>query len=142
MRTPGIFSRAPADDQSGQSHRPRSATGSRTVIDGFSRGTVAVALGYLLAFSLADANGLVRSSWVVGATVVCGALAAGAGLRALPGNLRLLLAVTSSGGFTMLGAVGFPVTAGLLIAAVMMCGQSMLMFEARHQPSSSDIAAH
>ena len=72
-----------------------------------TRGTVAVALGYLLAFSLADAKGLIRSSWVVLAIAICGAVAAAAGIRAFPGTLRLLLGAASIGGFTVLGVIGF-----------------------------------
>jgi hypothetical protein len=110
-------------------------------MDGFSRGTVAVALGYLLAFSLADANGIFRASWVVFAIAVCGALAAGAGIRAFPGTHRLLLGAASAGGFTVLSAIGFPLTAGLLLAAGLMCGSCLSLFEARHQSRSGDIPA-
>jgi hypothetical protein len=110
-------------------------------MDGSSRGTMAVALGYLLAFSLADANGIFRSSWVVLAIAVCGALAAGAGIRAFPGTLRLLLGAASTGGLTVLSAIGFPLTVGLLLAAVLMGGATLSLFEARHQSRSRDSAA-
>jgi hypothetical protein len=105
-------------------------TGGR-VMDGFSRGTLAITAGYLLAFSVADLTGVVRASWVVPVIAVVGALGAAAGIRALPDTLRLLLGAASTGGFTMLGVIGVPVTAGLLVAAVLMGASSMSLFEKR-----------
>jgi hypothetical protein len=110
-------------------------------MDGSSRVSVAVALGYLLAFSVADASGFFRSSWVVLAIAICGALAAAAGIRAVPASLRLLVGAASAGGFAVLSVIGFPLTIGLLLAAGLMVGVTMSLFEARQQGHSGDIPA-
>jgi hypothetical protein len=102
-------------------------------MDGYSRGAVAVAAGYVLAFYLAAANDLFRPSWVVFAIGASGALAAAAGIRALPGTLRLIFGAASTAGFAVLSVVGFPLTVGLLLGALLVGGGTMSLFDARHE---------
>jgi hypothetical protein len=100
-------------------------------MNGSSRATVAIALGYLVALAVVDASGVVRPSWVVIAIAISGAVAGAAGIRALRGTPRLLLGGASAAGFTVLGAIGFPVTVGLVVAGVLMAGSTLSLFEAR-----------
>jgi hypothetical protein len=109
-------------------------------MDGFSRGAVAVAAGYLLAFYVA-ADDLYRTSWVVPAIGASGALAAAAGIRAFPRALRVIFGAASTVGFSVLGVIGIPVTVGLLLGAVLVGGGTMSLFDARRETPSSDVPA-
>ena len=100
-------------------------------MDGFFRGAMAVAVGYVLAFVVADTNGILRTSFVVYAIGASGVLAAAAGIRAFPGTLRLISGAASTAGFVLLGVIGFPVTLWLLLGAILVGAGTMSLFELR-----------
>ena len=109
-------------------------------MDGYARGAVAVAVGYLLAFYVADANNQVRMSWATLAIGASGALAAAAGFRALPIRGRLILGVASTAGFAILSVIGLPVTVGLFLGVALVGGGTMSLFDAHHENASGDSA--
>jgi hypothetical protein len=96
----------------------------------FSRLAVAVAAGYLLAFSVVAAD-VVGTSWIVPAVAASATLAAGAGIRAVPSGLRVILGSVATAGFTILGVIGAPIMLGLLVAAALVGGGTMSLFDGR-----------
>lgn len=117
----------------GSSGQPR-----QDVMERGSRGAAAVAAGYLLAFYVAGAD---PASWFLAAIVASGTLAAMASVRALPSKLRLILGAVSTAVFTVLGVLGIPLGVGLLIAALLVGGGTMSLFDSRAGSRSGDIAA-
>jgi hypothetical protein len=103
------------------------------LMDGFARGAIAVSAGYLVVLAVADAAGRLSMSWVVVAIGGAGVLGAVAGIRALPRPMRFLCGAASTIGFTVLGALAFPVTSGLLLGAALAGAGTMSLFEARDE---------
>lgn len=99
----------------------------------------AVAAGYLLAFYVA---GPVVVSWFFAAVVASGTLAAMASVPAFPSILRLILGGISTALFTVLGVLGIPVGAGLLIGAFLVGGGTMSLFDSRPGIRSGDVRGH
>lgn len=108
----------------------------RDMMERGGRAAAAVAAGYLLAFSVA---GAAVESWVFAAIVASGTLAATASLRAVPNKLRLMLGAVSTVLFTVLGILGIPVTAGLLIGAFLVGGGTMSLFDSRAEVEGPEV---
>lgn len=117
----------------GSSRQPRQDVMARG-----SRMAAAVAAGYLLAFYVAGADVV---SWFFAAIAASGTLAAIASVPAFPSILRLTLGAISTALFTVLGVLGIPLGAGLLIGAFLVGGGTMSLFDSRGGIRSGDIAA-